>query len=61
VIKAIDELIGVLAKEQESDTKKRNTCEEDYQDIAQESKKLEWKIKNHKAQITKLENLIAER
>merc|ERR1719498_2168854 len=61
VIKAIDDLIGVLAKEQDSDTKKRDECEEQYQDIAQESAKLEWKIKNNEAAIKKLENLIKER
>lgn len=58
VIKAIDDLIGVLGKEQDSDTKKRDECEEQYQDIEQESKKLEWKITNNKAKVQKLENLI---
>jgi chromosome segregation ATPase len=61
VIEAIDKLIGVLAKEQEDDTKKRDQCEEQYQDIAQESAKLEWKIKNNKAKIEKLTNLIEKR
>jgi DNA repair exonuclease SbcCD ATPase subunit len=61
VIKSIDDLIGVLAKEQESDTKLRNKCDEQYQDIAQESNKLDWKIKNNKAKIQKLENLIKDR
>jgi len=61
VIKSIDDLIAVLAKEQESDTKKRNECDEQYQDIAQESNKLDWKIKNNKAKIQKLNNLIKDR
>merc|ERR1719247_2746636 len=61
VIKAIDKLIGELGEEQESDTKKRDECKEQYQDIAQESAKLKWKIKNNEATIKKLENLIKER
>merc|ERR1719506_1121568 len=61
VIKAIDDLIGVLAEEQESDTKKRDECQEQYQEIEQESKKLEWKIKNNEAKIGKLKNLIEKR
>jgi len=61
VLKSIDDLIGVLAKEQDSDTKKRDDCEEQYQDIAQESAKIEWKIKNNKAKIQKLASLIEKR
>merc|ERR1719326_1159229 len=61
VIKAIDDLIGVLGKEQDSDTKKRDECQEQYQDIEQESKKLEWKITNNEAKIKKLKNLIKTR
>lgn len=61
VIKSIDDLIAKLGREQESDTKKRDECEEQYQDIAQESAKLQWKIKNNDAKIEKLKNLIKKR
>jgi len=61
VIKAIDSLIGVLGTEQAADTTKRNECEEQYQDISQESNKLDWKITNNDAKIGKLENLIEKR
>jgi len=61
VIKSIDDLIVVLDKEQDSDTKKRDDCQEQYQDIAKESAKLDWKIKNNKAKIQKLQSLIEKR
>merc|ERR1719491_256317 len=61
VIKAVDDLIGVLGKEQESDTKKRDECQEQYQDNTKEQDDLDWKIKNNKAKIQKLENLIEKR
>merc|ERR1719316_7034 len=47
VIKAIDDLIGVLGKEQDSDTKIRNKCQEQYQDNTKEQNKLNWQIKNN--------------
>merc|ERR1711972_610166 len=61
VIEAIDKLIAKLAKEQDDDTKKRDECEEKYQDIAQETAKINWKIKNNEAKIKKLEQLIKDR
>jgi len=61
VLKSIDALIGVLATEQESDTKKRDQCKEQYQDISQESAKLDWKLKNNDAKIEKLQSLIDKR
>jgi len=54
-------LIAMLAREQETDTKKRDSCKEQYQDISQESSKLQWKIKNNEAHIQKLDNLIQKR
>jgi hypothetical protein len=61
VLGAIDKLIAELGEEQEADTKKRDECLEQYQDIAKESAKLEWKIKNNDAMIEKLEGLIKKR
>eukprot|EP00747_Dinoflagellata_sp_TGD_P151977 gnl/TRDRNA2_/TRDRNA2_177258_c4_seq11.p1 gnl/TRDRNA2_/TRDRNA2_177258_c4~~gnl/TRDRNA2_/TRDRNA2_177258_c4_seq11.p1 ORF type:complete len:702 (+),score=283.28 gnl/TRDRNA2_/TRDRNA2_177258_c4_seq11:74-2179(+) len=61
VMKAIDEVMQTLKDEGQSDIEKRDTCKEEYQSIASKSADLQWKIKNNKAMIDKLEKKIALR
>jgi len=58
VIEAIDKMLVTLVKEQEADTKKRDECKVDYQNYKSTKGKLEWKISNDEAQITKMQNLV---
>merc|ERR1719316_2290580 len=58
VIKAIDEMLKTLEEEGAADLAKKTQCLDEYQNIAQTVKDLDWKIKNNKAKIAKLEKLI---
>jgi len=58
VMKAIDEVIGVLKTEQEEDNDKKKQCNDEYQNVAKTSKDLEWKIEKNEAKIQKLETTI---
>jgi len=65
VIKEIDEMIKTVKEEGDSDFKKKKQCLDLYHDLAQDSNKLNWKMKNNKAKIdkldTKIENSKAEK
>jgi len=61
VIKSIDVLIDVLGQEQDADGKKLDQCRKQYQAIAQESAKIQWKIKKNNAEIQKLKSLVQQR
>jgi len=58
VIKEIDEMIKTLKEEADADLKKKNQCLDLYQELAKDSNKLSWKIKNNKAKIDKLSTKI---
>lgn len=58
VLGAIDKVIGVLKKEQEADNKKKEQCNDEYQNVAKTSADLEWKIEKNEAKIEKLETTI---
>jgi len=58
VIKAIDEMLKTLEEEGAADLAKKTQCLDEYQNIAQTVKDLDWKIKNNEAKIAKLEKLI---
>merc|ERR1711988_1420073 len=58
VIKAIDEMIKTLQEEGADDLAKKTQCLDEYQEITKTVKDLDWKIKNNKAKIAKLEKLI---
>jgi hypothetical protein len=58
VIKAIDTMINTLNDEGAADRAKKNQCNEEYQNIAQTVGDVDWKLKNNKAKINKLESLI---
>jgi hypothetical protein len=61
VIKAIDEMLQTLKEEGAADLAKKTQCLDEYQEITKTVKDLDWKIKNNKAKIAKLEELIALR
>jgi hypothetical protein len=61
VIKAIDEMLVTLQEEGAADLAKKQQCLDEYQSITSKVKDLNWKIKNNKAKIQKLEELIALR
>lgn len=61
VIKAIDEMLVTLQEEGAADLAKKTQCLDEYQSITSKVKDLNWKIKNNKAEIEKLEELIALR
>jgi len=61
VIKSIDVLIDVLGQEQDADGKKLDQCRKQYQAIAKESAKIQWKIKKNNAEIQKLKSLAQQR
>merc|ERR1712139_500492 len=58
VIKAIDEMLKTLQEEGAADLAKKEQCLDEYQNIEQTVKDLDWKIKNNLAKIAKLEKLI---
>merc|ERR1712014_405380 len=58
VIKAIDEMLKTLQEEGAADLAKKTQCLDEYQKITKTVKDLDWKIKNNKAKIAKLEKLI---
>merc|ERR1719401_1948474 len=58
VIKAIDEMLKTLEEEGAADLAKKTQCLDEYQKISQTVNDLDWKIKNNKAKIAKLEKLI---
>jgi len=51
-------MIDTLNDEGAADRAKKNQCNEEYQNIAQTVGDLDWKLKNNKAKINKLESLI---
>merc|ERR1711933_648329 len=59
--KAIDEMMVTLQEEGAADLAKKQQCLDEYQSITSKVKDLNWKIKNNKAEIEKLEELIAKR
>jgi len=61
VISDINKMLDTLAKEGAADQDKKDQCLEEYQSIAKTTNDLDWKIKNNKAQIAKLEKLIEMR
>jgi chromosome segregation ATPase len=61
VIKAIDEMLQTLQEEGAADLAKKTQCLDEYQEITKTVNDLDWKIKNNKAKIAKLEELIALR
>merc|ERR1719316_2316825 len=61
VIKAIDEMLKTLQEEGDADLAKKTQCLDEYQKIAKTVNDLDWKIKNNKAKIAKLEKLIEQR
>merc|ERR1711972_549313 len=58
VIKAIDKMLKTLQEEGDADLAKKTQCLDEYQKIAKTVNDLDWKIKNNKAKIAKLEKLI---
>merc|ERR1719401_3093740 len=58
VIKAIDKMLETLEKEGAADLDKKTQCLDEYQKITKTVNDLDWKIKNNKAKIAKLEKLI---
>merc|ERR1719215_1786186 len=58
VISDIDKMLKTLEEEGADDLAKKEQCQEEYQQIMRTVNKLDWKIKNNKAKITKLEALI---
>merc|ERR1711933_399107 len=58
--KAIDEMMVTLQEEGAADLAKKEQCLDEYQSITSKVKDLNWKIKNNKAEIEKLEELIAK-
>jgi len=58
VIKAIDEMLKTLQEEGDADLAKKTQCLDEYQKITKTVNDLDWKIKNNKAKIAKLEKLI---
>merc|ERR1719331_2241799 len=58
VIDAIDEMLKTLEEEGADDLAKKEQCLDEYQHIAKTVNDLDWKIKNNKAKIAKLEKLI---
>merc|ERR1712125_262466 len=58
VIKAIDEMLKTLQEEGTADLAKKTQCLDQYQEITKTVNDLDWKIKNNKAKIAKLEELI---
>jgi hypothetical protein len=61
VIKAIDEMLKTLQEEGQADLEKQTQCQEQYQEVALTVQDLDWKIKNNKATIESLEEIIAKR
>jgi len=61
VIDAIDEMLKTLEEEGADDLAKKEQCLDEYQHIAKTVNDLDWKIKNNKAKIAKLEKLIEQR
>merc|ERR1711933_677380 len=61
VIKAIDQMLKTLQEEGAADLAKKTQCLDQYQEITKTVNDLDWKIKNNKAKIAKLEELIALR
>merc|ERR1719375_1207230 len=61
VIKDIDQMLKVLAKEQADDIAKRDECKQEYQNVASSVAQLDWEIEKNLAKIAKLEKLIAKR
>jgi len=61
VMGAIDKVIGVLKTEQDDDNKKKTQCNDEYQNVAQTSRDLEWKIEKNEAKIDKLESIISNK
>merc|ERR550532_3486563 len=53
-------MITALKEEDAADIAKRDQCKDEYQKIASKSADLSWKIKNNKATIAELENIIEE-
>merc|ERR1719327_627370 len=60
VIKEIDMMKETLKEEEADDIKKRDTCKQQFLDIASATKDLTWKIKNNDAKIKKLFDQIAK-
>jgi chromosome segregation ATPase len=58
VIESIDKMLKTLQEEGADDLAKKTQCDDEYQEITKTVNKLDWKIKNNKAQIAKLEGLI---
>merc|ERR1719353_970425 len=57
-MKAIDEMIKTLQDEGAADLAKKTQCLDEYQEIDKTVADVDWKIKNNKAKIAKLEKLI---
>jgi len=60
VIKAIDEVIATLKKEEQEDIKQRDFCKEELHKNSEQQLDLKWKIETNEAMITKLEAHIAK-
>jgi len=60
VIKAIDEVIATLKKEEQEDIKQRDFCKEELHKNSEQQADLKWKIETNEAMITKLEAHIAK-
>jgi len=58
VLMAIDNMIGMLKREDDADIAKHDQCKDEYQDIESTSKDLDWKIEKNEAKIDKLTKLI---
>merc|ERR1712232_1314577 len=58
VIASIDKMIQTLKDEGADDLDKKSQCLDEFQKITKTVKDLDWKIKNNKAKIAKLEELI---
>jgi hypothetical protein len=58
VIKAIDEMLVTLREEGAADLAKKTQCDDEFQKIAMTVEDLDWKIKNNKAKIAKLTEII---
>jgi len=58
VISDIDKMLKTLEEEGADDLAKKEQCQDEYQQITKTVNKLDWKIKNNVAKITKLKALI---
>lgn len=61
VVIAIDELVKELRAEEVADQQKVDSCQEQYHEIDLTVNELGWKVKNNKAQIGKLEDIIEQK